>query len=103
AEIEVEVFDFAGEIAAEVGLDTGARRPARFCPVVVEAEADRSNVGIAVAVERAEPGNDAGCLDLGNSKPAGEISHGIRRDARAEAAAHRAEPIQFLGAVEARG
>src|SRR5262249_7318884 len=100
---EIEVFDLAGEIAAEVSFDTGAGGPARPCPVVVEAEANRSNVGIAVAVERAEPRNDAGCLELGNSKPAGEIRQGLRRDGRAEAAAHRAEPIQFLRAVEARG
>src|SRR5262252_4236077 len=102
-EVEIEVFDLAGQVAAEVSFDTGAGRPARLCPVVVEAEADGSNVGIAAAVEEAEPRNDAGRLDLGKRKPAGEIRHGLRRDGRAEAAAHRAEPIQCLRAVEARG
>src|SRR5262249_2295640 len=101
-EIEIEILDLAGQVAAEVGLNTGAGRPTRLRPVVVEAEGDRGDVGIAAAVERAKSRNDAGSLDLGNSKPAGEVSHGIGREGRAEAAAHRAEPMQCLGAVEAR-
>ncbi len=102
AKIEIEVLDLAGEVAAEVRLDAGAGRPTRLRSVVVEVDVDSGDVGIAVGVDRAEPRNRAGGLDLGDREAACEIRHGIRRDGRAKAAAHGSEPIQFLPPVEGR-
>jgi len=74
AEVEIEILDLAGEVAAEVGLEAGPRRPARLGSVIVEAEADGRGDGVAVIVEtRAETWDRARGLDLGDGQPAGEI------------------------------
>src|SRR6516164_7143814 len=74
AEIEIEILDLAGEVAAEVSLKAGARRPARLCAVVVEAEADGRSDEVAVIVDaRAETCDRACGLDLGDGQSAGEI------------------------------
>src|SRR5215468_9190915 len=85
-------------------LEAGAGGPARLGPVVVEADAGWRGGDIATLIDaRAEPGDGACGLDLGDGESAGRIYKSVRRDARPEAAAHRGEPIQFLRAVEGRG
>src|SRR5262249_58376432 len=74
AEVEIEILDLAGEVAAEMGLEAGARRPARLCAVVVEAEADGRGDGVAVIVERrAETCDRARGRDLGDGEPPGGL------------------------------
>src|SRR5262249_28825778 len=87
-----------------MGLEAGADGPAGLRLVVVKADADRREDRVAVVVDaRHETGNGPCRLNLGDRESTSEISHGLRRDGSAQAAAHRAEPIQFLRAVEGRG
>ena len=52
AEIHVEVFDLAGQVAAEMRLNARADGPARLRRVAVEVEARRGDGRVAVGIRR---------------------------------------------------
>jgi hypothetical protein len=93
AEVNVEIFDLAGPVAAEMRFQPAACGPALTQRAVAEHISGRNDVAIDVDAGAV---NGALMLDLAECKPAGAVEQHVRRNRHAEARAHRPEPVQIV-------
>ncbi len=96
AEVEMQVFGLAGPVAAEMGLDAGARGPA-------EPRGEVDERGGGGSAGRIEARDRAFVVEATERDAAGDIGEQVGRHQRAEAAAQRPEPFHLLARIEARG
>jgi hypothetical protein len=93
----MEVFDLAGPVAAEVGLQPAACRPTRAQGAAEEIIAGGNREEISIIIKRDAGSVDrADVLDFAERKPAGAIEQRIRRHRRAQAPAQGPEPVQIM-------